>query len=73
MSASGLWGHEPSNKALTLWHVGVGQVVGVPRVAGCICFGERPGNHTPSLGAELRQGDRLWGPVQECRECGDVR
>jgi len=30
------------------------------------------GNHTPSPGAELRQGDRLWCPAQWCRECEPV-
>jgi len=31
------------------------------------------GNHTPSPGAKLRQGERLRCPVQGCRECGTVR
>jgi len=30
------------------------------------------GNHTHSPGAKLRQGDRLWGPVQGRREWGTV-
>jgi len=30
------------------------------------------GNHTPSPGAQLRQGVWLWGPVQWCRECETV-
>ncbi|MHB1393511.1 MAG: hypothetical protein ACYCYE_10630 [Clostridia bacterium] len=27
----------------------------------------------PSQGAKLRQGEGLRGPVQWCRECGDVK
>jgi hypothetical protein len=49
------------------------QEVAVPWVAGCICFGEGQGNHTPSPGAELRQGEGLRCPVQWCRECEPVR
>ena len=30
------------------------------------------GNHTPSPGAKLRQGDGLLGSVQWCRECEPV-
>jgi len=30
-------------------------------------------NHTPSPGAELRQGEGLRGPVQGRRECETVR
>ena len=37
-----------------------------------IALEREQGNHIPSPGAELRQGDGLWGPVQRCRECGTV-
>jgi len=44
----------------------------VPWVAGCISLKQEQGNHTPSPGAQLRQGVWLWGPVQWCRECETV-
>jgi len=59
------------NNALTLRHGGKGQGACVPWVADTIAL-EKGSNHTPSPGAELRQGDRLWGPVQWCRECETV-
>jgi len=49
---------------------------GSGRALGCKRFAklwlDLSSNHTPSPGAKLRQGDRLWGPVQRCRECETV-
>jgi len=53
---------------------------GMARAWGKPCFGlpdafaleHGQGNHTPSPGAEFRQGKVSGGSVQECRECGTV-
>jgi hypothetical protein len=37
-----------------------------------IALEREQGNHIPSPGGSLRQGEVLRGPVQWCRECGPV-
>jgi hypothetical protein len=67
------WGHHTSdNNALTLRHGGQGKEYACLGLPDAYALERGQGNHTPSPGSKIRQGEGLWGPVQNCRECETV-